>query len=284
MRRIEIPRSALQVLLYLAVHPDQAVLRAQVMDALWPDTPPAKAASRLTSALWRLRKALGQTGRDDLVSAGSDGALTLALGDALHVDIHDMRRRTQAFLDDDTLNDLPAPLAADAGPEEPFLGWYDPWALRERVRLELLFERCARAQLDRLCAADAFEPAVRAGERLLRRDPLLEDVHEQLIRLYLRHGRPGMAKRQYDRCKALLAEELGVAPGASMTASLDDAGLAAPAAPAEAVAEDAAKTAPRAARSTTAQAAAPDVRMAYRLLRKSCRDLQRVTDMLVIRS
>jgi DNA-binding SARP family transcriptional activator len=58
------------------------------------------------------------------------------------------------------------------------------------------------------------EPAAHAAARLLAIDPLQEEVHRTLMRLYVRQGRRAAALRQYQACVAILQKELGVEPEA----------------------------------------------------------------------
>ena len=69
------------------------------------------------------------------------------------------------------------------------------------------------AVLETLVAvAPTAEAAIPCAELLLRRDPLREDVHRRLIRLYAEVGRRSDALRQYDVCRSRLEQDLGVEP------------------------------------------------------------------------
>lgn len=223
--RLEVPRSGLQLLLFLCLSPGRRVLRDEIVEALWPETAPEKAAQRLRSALWRLRRAIGGTSADAAIEVLPDGALRLTLGPAVMLDLDDLQAAGTRFLSDANALDLPVPFAE--GPqnvERAFQGWYAPWALRERVRLENLCERCLRTLFARQSEAGRLDAAIETGGRLLKIDPLLEDVHEALIALFLALGQPGRAKRQLDDCTALLRAELGVAPSPRLRALIAAAG------------------------------------------------------------
>lgn len=95
----------------------------------------------------------------------------------------------------------------------PFLaGWDAPWISARREELarqhtELLgalgevYERLGRLTE----AMDVHRAAVIA-------DPLQEEVHLALMRIYARQGRRNLVRRQYDQLSSLLSEELGVEP------------------------------------------------------------------------
>jgi DNA-binding SARP family transcriptional activator len=57
-----------------------------------------------------------------------------------------------------------------------------------------------------------LESGIGAGLRLLRQDPLREDVHRYVMRLYASAGQRQLAIRQYDYCRDLLASELDISP------------------------------------------------------------------------
>jgi DNA-binding SARP family transcriptional activator len=57
-----------------------------------------------------------------------------------------------------------------------------------------------------------YEHGLAYGNRILRCDRAREHAHRGLMRLYYRAGDRTAALRQYDRCMAILREELDVAP------------------------------------------------------------------------
>ena len=62
------------LLAYLAVNRDRACTRAELIDVLWPESPPAAADTALSALLSKLRRALG----DGALSGRSEVRLTLA--------------------------------------------------------------------------------------------------------------------------------------------------------------------------------------------------------------
>lgn len=228
--RLSVQPSALQLLLFLITCAGTPVPREQITAELWPDAAPQRGASRLTSALCRLRQSL--TARHaGLVCGREDRCLTLSPTHPAQIDILAFRAAVGTYLADGSRLDLPPQIPANCGFAQPFQGWYTSWALRERLRLEALRERCLRTRLDRLIAAHQFEDAVSVAEQLLSLDPLLEDVHEKLIDCHIALDRPALAKRQFDRLSTLLRDELAVLPNAGLRlkiAALLCTGLATP--------------------------------------------------------
>ena len=208
---LKIGRSALSLLVFLAIHAERPLTREAVAAELWPDCELGKGRSRLSTAIWRLRKALAGVGCEDALIADRDGSLGLAPGVHSQVDINRFQGLARAWLDDPDGSRCPVE-PAHALPGEPLAGWYDVWALSTRVRLEDLRERCLTLLLEKQIEEGQDAPAVETAEALLTCDPLREDIHQALMRLHHAHGRPGQAERQYLRCRESLQEELGILP------------------------------------------------------------------------
>jgi DNA-binding SARP family transcriptional activator len=50
------------------------------------------------------------------------------------------------------------------------------------------------------------------GQRILDQDPLREEIHRDMMRLYLENGQRALAVRQYELCRECLRRELGISP------------------------------------------------------------------------
>jgi DNA-binding SARP family transcriptional activator/pimeloyl-ACP methyl ester carboxylesterase len=100
-------------------------------------------------------------------------------------------------------------LAGFSLPDSPM---FDEWQFFER---EGLRAECLRI-LAMLTAyyerQQDYDHAIEMARRWLSREPYHEPAHRVLIRLYTLIGQPEAAARQYDLCKRLLSEELGMSP------------------------------------------------------------------------
>ncbi|HZD25452.1 MAG TPA: BTAD domain-containing putative transcriptional regulator, partial [Alphaproteobacteria bacterium] len=94
---------------------------------------------------------------------------------------------------------------------------FEEWLTARREHLRQL----AVAALDGLIADATGRAATTDGSaylnRLLALDPWREDAHRQLMRLLVHEGRRNAALLQYQHCRQLLADELGIAPEAETT-------------------------------------------------------------------
>ena len=91
-------------------------------------------------------------------------------------------------------------------------GFYDDWALHERERLRDLYLGGLTRLMEYHQAQCAYQQSLAYGQRILQQEPLREDIHRAVIRLYHQSGQRAQALRQYELCGDLLAAELGVTP------------------------------------------------------------------------
>jgi DNA-binding SARP family transcriptional activator len=204
-RTIPLISSAQRLLAFLAMQA-RSVSRGYVAGVLWPDTSMIKANANLRSTLWRAQRSCGE-----LIDASSQ-QLTLAAG--VIVDVHRAQAYARRLLDHRTrCDDIPgasvvADLTADLLPD-----WHDDdWVLVEREQYHQLRLHALEALCERLTAIGRFGQAVDAGLAAVRAEPLRESAHEALMKAHLAAGNRWEAVRQYDRCRCLLRDELGLEP------------------------------------------------------------------------
>ncbi|HEX5938899.1 MAG TPA: BTAD domain-containing putative transcriptional regulator, partial [Dehalococcoidia bacterium] len=162
-------------------------------------------------AVSRLRQSLPAESRDYLVADSQNLCLR---PEGVAIDVVAFER----FAAGGTPETLERALALYAG---PFLeGFQDcgeefeNWLLIERRRLEELFRQSLHRLLDHYMATGGIDRGIQVALRLLAVDPLQEGVHRTLMRLYMYQDRLGSALDQYNRCRELLASELGATPSA----------------------------------------------------------------------
>jgi DNA-binding SARP family transcriptional activator len=203
------------LLYYLAVtarpHSREALARL-----FWGDMPDANAKRNLTKALSTLRSLIGP----HLLLERQSVALDLA--SPYQLDVADFETAAAAGTGED-----PAQLraAADLYRGDFLDGFYvkdardfEEWAVvqRERLREALLRVLEALVELDQHQAD--YAAAAEHARRLLELDPWRESAHRQLMVLLARRGQHSAALAQYEKCRQILAAELGVEPMAETTA------------------------------------------------------------------
>lgn len=210
------------LLMHLVASVGRVVPSTDLIDSLWPHDPPRTAAKALQTYVLRLRNTLEPDRDGDprlLVTEGAGYRLAATERDTdcgRFVQLTDLARRAvdgqrwQAALDaaEDGLALWRGP--AYPGCEDTAFG---PAEARRLGELRLLAEEC---RLEALLALGQESAAVADIERLVHDHPLRERLWELLMLAAYRAGRQGEALEAYDRVRALLADELGVDPGAGL--------------------------------------------------------------------
>lgn len=204
---------------YLLLHRDRPIARTTLADLLWPGQEATLALKHLRQTLWQLQNSIGQ------LDAGSETELfeitprcvTLRSRAVQRLDVAEFEATVDALrgvasriLTADEADRADRAVTLYQG---DLLDGYDyEWCVVERE-----FMRSAwLTTLDRLmryCEHEGeYERGIDYGERILRVDRAREYTHRRMMYLHAMLGNRTGALRQFDRCRAALAEELDVAP------------------------------------------------------------------------
>jgi WD40 repeat protein/DNA-binding SARP family transcriptional activator len=204
------------LLCYLAVT-GQPHLRPALAGLLWGELPEASAQNSLRKALSNLHQLLGphvDISRDS-VAFNRDSAYYLdveafeagAGGASGRADVERLEQAVALYKDDFLagfyVRDAPA---------------FEEWALAERARLRMLALQALHTlaiHYSRL-GEEGRPTAIDYTTRLLALEPWREEAHRQLMLLLAASGQRSAAVAQYETCRRLLAEELGVEPSADI--------------------------------------------------------------------
>jgi DNA-binding SARP family transcriptional activator len=193
---------------FLALH-EGRLPRTHVAGVLWPEVLTRRANANLRAALWRLpptcRRLIHVSAHHLQLAAGAvvDLHATVALARRL-------LDRSERCQNDDLGGTAREDLSRDLLPT-----WYDDdWVLAEREQFHHLRLHALEALCDRLTTAGRYGEAVDAGLSAVRAEPLRESAHRVLIKAHIAEGNYGEASRQYQVCRHVLLDELGVEPSA----------------------------------------------------------------------
>jgi DNA-binding SARP family transcriptional activator len=202
------------LLAYLVLNHNRPVSREELIDAIWPHSPPADPAAALRTQLSHLRRALG----DETLAGRSAIELRLPRGMWIDVDAsHYALHAAEAALASGDARDawIQAQITLNIA-ERPFLAGFDaPWATTVRDELEEM-ELRARELIARAgIALGGSELAVaeRSARAIIRTAPFRETGYVYLMDALAIAGRAAEALRVYDDLRLLLREEFGTAPG-----------------------------------------------------------------------
>ena len=212
------PRSA-GLLSILALASGRRVHRGELLEALWQDEARGGSAACLSTALWRLRKALAPWSdvHGEAILGDTQGGLRLREDASIHIDVVAFQQRTVGALSKPAseLDADDAVALADAVPlyaADLLVDVGEDWARRERERLRRRFIDTLLRLMQHAIARDDLDEAIRRGRHLLEVDPLREDVHRELMACLLKRGQRAHALRQFETCRASLRDELAIAP------------------------------------------------------------------------
>ena len=206
------------VFAYLLAEEGRPVPRDELAELLWGDAPPArweKALSVLVSKLRALLEECGVDGQAALQSAFGCYQLTLPPG--AWIDVAAAREaadRAEAALE---AGDIPAARQAAgeaaALARRSFLPGEDGvWIEEKRRELGELLVRALECLADASLAAGDAREAVRHAEELTALEPYREGGYRRLMQAHAAGGDSAEALRVYERCRRLLADELGAYP------------------------------------------------------------------------
>jgi DNA-binding SARP family transcriptional activator len=200
------PLSVQRLLAFLALH-DRPPRRVYVAGQLWPETTEARAFANLRSTLWRAHRC-GQ----QVVDTDSSH---LRLSADVEVDVRraaaDARRVVDGSAERGELAHRSFAMLSQLLPD-----WYDDWVIVERERYRQLGLHALEALADRLTAMGRAGEAADAAVAAIAGDPLRESAHRSLIRVHLSECNSSEALRQYHHYRAMISEQLGLAPSDAM--------------------------------------------------------------------
>jgi DNA-binding SARP family transcriptional activator len=199
-----------QRLIALLALRDRPIGRLRVAGTLWPDYSPKRALADLRTTLWRVNRSSEQ-----VIATTSS---CLALGGDIEVDVRKLaafaRRLNQAGTVSESVDLDSVRLADLAGDLLP--DWYDIWLQDEREELRQTRLHTLESLARRLSVSGRHADAIQAALAAIHLEPLRETAHHTLIEIHLAEGNWSEACRQFQRCRGLLREELGVEPSDSM--------------------------------------------------------------------
>jgi DNA-binding SARP family transcriptional activator len=202
-------RKCALLLAYLVVNRQQPHERTHLAGILWPDLPDTRARHNLNTELWRLRQTLGPVA-DAIVTDTS--TVQFAPSFPCWIDVEEINR-----LDEQTpVAQLTQAVALYRG--DFLAGFYDDWVLLEQERLRNRYLQGLERLMAHHQAHNEVEEAVTCAQRILAHNPLREEIHRELMRLYLAAGNRSAALVQYHLCRETLATEMDLEPMPETTA------------------------------------------------------------------
>jgi DNA-binding SARP family transcriptional activator len=204
-QHVTLPPQAQRLIAFVTLR--RAVRRDEVCCALWPDISDDRASARLRTTLWRFR----ELGRGVLKT--TNGQLSLA--ENIDVDVRNWTALAFQVIDrPSSVATLDLALLRQCGDLLP--GWYDDWVLMERERARQLQLHVLEIIADQLIGLGRPAAALEFATRTLQMEQLRESAHRLVIRVHLAEGNVCEARRQFERCRRILDNELGIRPSGQL--------------------------------------------------------------------
>jgi YVTN family beta-propeller protein len=203
---------------YLVAEQGRPVPRDELAEALWGEEPPASWDKSLTVIASKLRNLLADRGIDGANAlTGAFGCYRLELPEGTWVDVIAATKAAQEAEDALAAGDLErakdaAALAASIV-RLPFLPGDDgTWVEAKRRELTEVRARSLSVLADACLLSGNAAEAAKCAEQTVALEPFRETGYRRLMHAHVAAGNRAEALRVYERCRRLLAEELGAYP------------------------------------------------------------------------
>ena len=207
------------LLAYLALGRGRYFSRTELLGTLWPERMASMTAGSFNTALWRLRRLVEcppfQHG--ELIASDRRGAIGLNGSQAIWLDIEEFERRIASglsrpieLLGEAEIADLRAGVALYKS--DILMEFTDDWALREREKHRRHYLNALWRLMQLSTIRREYGEGIRHAQSILDCDTLREDVHRELMQLFVLSGQRAQALRQFETCRDMLRRELAIQP------------------------------------------------------------------------
>lgn len=201
----------------LTLERGQPVSRGELTTVLWSNTPPPAHDVGLNAVISKLRSVLTGAGFPSSVLSAASGCYQLDMPPSTWVDVEaatDAIHEAESALRAGDPGRAYGPSAvAHHIARRPFLAGDDsPWAEARRDKLRNVLIRALECRAQVYLWNNECSLAIEAAREVVSQEPFRETAHQLLMRAYAASGNTAEALQAYERCRKLIAEELGVDP------------------------------------------------------------------------
>ena len=209
------------VFAYLLAEQDRPVPRDELAEALWNGELPATWEKALTVLVSKLRVMLEECGIDGTAITSAFGCYKLTLPEGAWVDLtaaeHGIERAETALAAGEPDEARTTATTAIELARRTFLPGEDtPWVEEKRRHLRRLLLRGLECHADAGLSSGRVAESVRSAEQIVELEPFRESGYRRLMQAHIAAGNSAEALNAYERCRHLLAEELGAYPSAEI--------------------------------------------------------------------
>jgi predicted ATPase/DNA-binding SARP family transcriptional activator len=208
-------RKAKAMVKLLALAPGHRLHRERVLDLLWPNLGRQAAANNLRQALHVARRIFDPDPKGGSRYLASQGeVLALCPDNTLWVDVDAFEEAAKATRRSGEPAAYRSALDLYSGDLLPG-DRYEEWAETRRQELKEEFLSLLIELATLYEERGEYIPAIETLKKALKEEPVAEEAHAGLMRLYSLSGKQGEALKQYERLREVLSETLDTEPDAS---------------------------------------------------------------------
>ncbi len=206
------------LLAYLVLRRERPHSRDELATLFWGDHDEVHARHSLATALWRIRRLLGE---DYLLADAASVQFNPASSFWLDVAEFETHLNNSRHASDELCAAEALQQAVALYCDDLMEGFYDDWCIEERYHLEGLYlDALSRLVAWHTARGDAQEVMIYA-QKYLAHDPLAENIHLALMRALVALGDLNGAQRQWRRCCEARQQELHLPPSPEMLAQAE---------------------------------------------------------------
>lgn len=215
-------RKARSLLKLIAQRRHHQMVRDHLINILWPELEEEAAASQLYKALHHIRKAFSAHAEEatDWITI-TDELVRLDPPGGLITDLQQFEQKARTGLRDRHIPDLETAVSIYAGDFLP-MDRYAEWGALPREHYRQLYLDVLTVLAVEYEQRGDLSDAAEMLRLALEKEPALETAHRNLMRIFARQGQSTRAFRQYDLCREVLRDELGMSPSPETKKILDD--------------------------------------------------------------
>lgn len=193
--------------------------RSELLCSLWPEQEQASNFHMLNTALWRLRKTLKSPplNHSGIVLSDRSGAVGLPAHGGLTLDVEAFAQGVKPALHQQPGELGPTDMESlrqcvDLYSDDMLSGASQGWVVRARDMYRHWYLRALDHLVHWSTQQHDYGAAIQYAQAILESDTLREDVHRDLMRLYLLVGQRARALLQFESCRNALRRELAIQP------------------------------------------------------------------------
>lgn len=216
---LNLQRANQLLLAYFMLQPRQFFSREHLIGIFWAEKSETRARQCLRSTLWRLRHLLEaeEATRGLYLVTTPTGEIGFNWDSHYWLDVEEFRVAVDPIVQKpvDLISEEEVAIserALDLYHADLLEEFYDDWALREREQLRETYLSTLAQLMHYFAQHELFDKSLVYGRRILELDPLREQTHRGMMRLYAASGQRPLAIRQYEMCRQILEQQLGIEP------------------------------------------------------------------------